>query len=371
MIINFFGDFFAPSVIGLQLSDDIIEIISSTDYNVVNFEAPINNILSVNKSPKSGPSHSQDAAGPEWLKSHGFNLISLANNHIMDYGEDALKITMSAFTGAKTFGAGTWSEAYAPCIFEKNGISVAILGLAHYEFGMLADRWDGRYQTGIAWINHPDVDKIIVETKKHVDFLIVFAHAGIEHIEQPLPEWRDRYRAFIDLGCDAVIASHPHIVQGYEIYRDKPIVYSLGNFYFPKSKKQPKIWYRSMCASLTLDRDKVKLRLIPIVFSNQCIELDNSYESQEFFDRINDILNDDMKYMEYINHVCLEKLHLYDRLFAKSGYIFVKDYKRLIKQLIRCFVGKNFSSVYFVNNFRCESHRWCISRGIKLREEYQ
>ena len=370
MTINFFGDFLAPSVNELQLSDDISEIISSADYNVVNFEAPINSMFSVNRFPKSGPSHSQDAAGPAWLESHGFNLISLANNHIMDYGEDALKTTMSAFTGAKTFGAGTWSEAYAPRIFEKDGISVAILGLAHCEFGMLADRWDGRYQTGIAWINHPDVDRIIVETKKHVDFLIVFAHAGIEHIEQPLPEWRDRYRSFVDLGCDAIIASHPHIIQGYETYRDKPIVYSLGNFFFPKSVEKPKRWYRSLCASLDLNGSRVSLRIIPCVFSNLCIELDNSSESLEYLDRVNRVLNDDKVYMEYINHVCLEKLHSYKRQFGKSGYIFIAP-KFLLKQFVGYLLKRDFNSTHLMNVLRCESHRWCISRGIKLRDNYQ
>ena len=153
-----------------------------------------------------------------------------------------------------------------------------------------------------------NVDKIILETKKHVDYLFVFAHAGIEHIEQPLPEWRDRYRSFVDLGCDAVIASHPHIVQGYELYHDKPIVYSLGNFYFPKSVEKPKQWYRSLCVSLDLNESKVSLRIIPCVFSKLCIELDNSSESLEYLDRVNSVLNDDKGYMEYINHVCLEKL---------------------------------------------------------------
>lgn len=371
MKINFWGDFFAPTVEGLMISEELQGIVSSADFNVVNFEAPVKPSPQICKIPKSGPSHCQCDTGPDWLEAKGFNLVSFANNHMMDYGDDALDFSKSKFTKAKVFGAGTWDEAYNPCIIEKDGVKIGILGVAHYEFGMLADKWDTRYQLGIAWINHPDVDKILGNTRRQVDYLIVFAHAGLEHVEQPLPEWRDRYRSFIDIGCDAVIASHPHIIQGWETYHGKPIIYSLGNFYFPKHTKKPWQWYRSLCVSLELDNDKISLQTTPIVFSNMFIDRDNSSEVKEYIERINEVLNDDGKYMEYVNRICLEKLREYDYHFAQSGYIPIGNIKCIVRKIYNLFIGKRDSFVYMENALRCESHRWCITRGIKLKNNIQ
>ena len=371
MRINFWGDFVAPSIEGLKLAGEVAELIHSAALNVINFEAPV----ITNNSPmlKSGPTLSQDSSGPRWLEQQGFNLISLANNHIMDYGEIGMKNTYSSFSkNAMLFGAGSWEEAYRPCIIEADGKKIAFLGVAHCEFGTLSDRWDKRFNVGIAWINHPDVDKIIIETRRMVDYLVVFAHAGVEYAEQPLPEWRDRYRNFIDLGCDAVIASHPHIAQGWEIYNNKPIVYSLGNFYFPKPVKKPRGWYSSLCASLNMENDEVNIEITPIVFDDErFISLDKSCEISEYLQNVNAILSDDSLYMDYINNLCLKKLNLYDRLFCKSGYINIKHMRQAMKVCLKHFLDKKEKSVHIINNLRCESHRWCISRGVKLRDNFQ
>ena len=371
MSINFFGDFKADTIEGLQFSDDLQSMLGLADCNVINFESPVGSPCSGSKTLKTGPSHCQDTVGPAWLEARGFSFVSLANNHTMDYGEDALLYTQSLFSKAQSFGAGTWDEAYRPCVFEKDGVRVAILGLAHYEFGMLADKWDSRYQRGVAWINHPDVDRIILETKKQADYLIVFAHAGLEHIEQPLPEWRDRYRAMVDLGCDAVIASHPHIIQGWEFYHGKPIVYSLGNFFFPVRKKRPRQWYRSICASVELKDRGTRLSITPICFTAQAIDIDRSDETMEYIERVNNELAHENRYMEYVNEVCVEMLHDYDNHFARSGYVPSANLIKLGKHLVRRLKGMSVHSVHVENILRCESHRWCLSRGLKLKDDYQ
>lgn len=327
----------------------------------------------VARLPKSGPSLSQDNEGPKWLEANGFGIVSVANNHIMDYGEGAMEYTKSSFSSSLVFGAGSWTEAYSPCIIDKDGAKAAIFGLAHYEFGMLADKWAARCQKGVAWINHPDVDKIILQYRKEVDYLIVLAHAGVEHIEQPLPEWRDRYRLLIDLGCDAVIASHPHISQGWEIYKDKPIIYSLGNFYFPKPMEKPKQWYKSLCATLDLQGSKVHLSVTPVVFGEKKVSIDNSKETEATLAKINAVLSDESRYMEYINTVCLEKLGNYDNSLERSGYIKFGRWMKMLKYSVKYLLGKdnNFNSVHLENLFRCESHRWCVTRGIKIRDNFQ
>jgi len=88
--------------------------------------------------------------------------------------------------------------------------------------------------SGFAWINHPKSNKIVGESKKKVDFLIIQIHAGEEDLHLPQPEWRKRYKEIINLGADLIIGHHPHIPQPVEFYKGKMIVYSLGNFYFKK-----------------------------------------------------------------------------------------------------------------------------------------
>ena len=291
---------------------------------------------------------------------------------MMDYGVEGLEMTRNAFRKSKTCGAGDWNEAYSPLIHNIDDVKIAILGLAHYEFGMLADRWDNRYNAGVAWINHPGVDKIIVETKKHCDYLIIFAHAGVEHIEQPLPEWRDRYRSMIDLGCDAIIGSHPHIAQGWEVYNGKPIVYSLGNFYFFTKRVKARQWHVSLLVTLMLsDKGKIDLNITPLTFSEKYIEVDKSDETLKYLSRVNLTLADDKQYEDYINKICLDKLRSYDGSFGRSGYVKLSDWRRIVKAVCELIRGRGFNSVYLENNLRCESHRWCIARGIKLRDNYQ
>ena len=92
--------------------------------------------------------------------------------------------------------------------------------------------------------------------KKEVDFIIFFAHAGLEHYDVPLVEWRERYKRLCDLGVDAVVATHPHVPQGYEKYNNKYIFYSLGNFYFSEhSAIDKKEYVYSIILDFELGRD--------------------------------------------------------------------------------------------------------------------
>lgn len=371
MRINFWGDFVLPPPLickYLSISMALKQLLDSADINIVNYEAPSwdsRNSLPVPIS-KSGPSLHQDIKAPEWLEKNGFTLASLANNHIFDYGDIGYESTVSSFNSIRLFGAGTWEEAYRPCIVEVGGQTVAFLSLSHCEFGTLTDRWDKRYIQGTAWINHPEVDKIIMETRKRVDLLFIFAHAGMENISQPLPEWRDRYRSFIDIGCDGVIASHPHVAQGWETYRGKPIVYSLGNFYFPKPTKKQDSWYRSLCASIISDNEGIHLEMTPIVFNDAHIDIDTSEEFKRYLEDVNKVLSNEGLYIKEVNEICIRLLDEHYRLFEAGGLLRYNPYK-LLKITAKKILGKESSdTVHLINNLWCESHRFLICRALKL-----
>lgn len=374
MQINFFGDFVAPSVACMALSGELKALLKKGDVNVINCEAVAIGGEEDNYGmiDKSGPNILQDINSPQWLEINGFSVVSLANNHMLDYGENALQRTIDAYKSANVCGAGKWDDAYKPCIISVKGKRIAFIALTHCEFGTHTDKRDDTC-IGTAWINHPDVDKLILDTRPNVDYLFVFAHAGVEHVNQPLPEWRDRYRSFIDLGCDGVIASHPHVIQGWETYQGKPIVFSLGNFYFPKKDQNAENWFKSICASIRIDeKGRIELNCTPLRFELDNVYIDGTDEAKDYLQKVNRILNDELLYMDFINKTCRDRLEIYYAMLLNGGMARCYNMKKIVR-LLRDYAckGIKFDSTWFYNFFRCESHRWCFERGMKLQNGYK
>lgn len=217
---------------GLLCDQQLANVVSSADLSICNFEAPVKGYGS--PQPKSGPHLQQDAKTLKGLKEQGFDLVLLANNHMMDYGTSGLIATIeeAVRVGLKTVGAGhNEITAYQPLIQSIDGIKVGIINGCEAQFGVI-DYYERKETSGYAWINHSEIDLAVINLKKECDFVLVFAHAGLENYSIPQKEWRYRYKHLCNLGADAVIGSHPHVPQGYEEYNGSLIFYSLGNFYF-------------------------------------------------------------------------------------------------------------------------------------------
>ncbi len=207
------------------------------------------------------------------LAAGGVDVVSLANNHLVDYGPEGLFDTLSTLDthGIASFGAGrTLSEARKPAIVEHKGIRVAFLG-----YFFLGDRniepkevIATESQPGVA--GHFDdlevmlamVDADVRAAKQQADHVLPFFHWGREGRGTIEPYQQQLARRAIDAGASAVLGSHPHVLQGVEVYKGAPIAYSLGNFVFggnwdPRDK-------RTALAELTLTKKAVKAtRLIP------------------------------------------------------------------------------------------------------------
>ena len=206
-------------------------IIKNSDVAICNFEAPIktNKMSPINKV---GPHVYQSIESITCLKNVGFDILSLANNHIYDYGDKSLKATINEITNnhLEYIGAGeTFEDAYQPKLINSDGIKIGLLSACEADFGCLCENEN---RGGSAWLNHYFIQDKIRELRKSVDILILVAHAGVEGIDVPLPEWREKYKRFCDLGVDILIGHHPHVPQGFEKYKQAFIFYSLGNFYF-------------------------------------------------------------------------------------------------------------------------------------------
>ena len=362
------GDLFLEHPDTFQIGEDVQQLLCSCDYRIVNLEGPVFTADINNVPLKSGPRLKQPEGVVRILEGLGANMLSLANNHQMDYGVDGLLQTRTILRDRYTLaGCGTWNDAYKMYVIEKDGLKVGVLNFCEMQFGMLSDEWaQGENAIGCAWVNHPRVNLLILENKKKVDFLVAIVHAGVEMVDVPLPEWRDRYREMICLGCDAVIAHHPHVVQGYEEYRGKPIAYSLGNFCFVgDDSRNSKTWNTGAVAILNIDKEGVQFYTVGVKTverSRLCVVPEEEWNNH--INTLNSYLLGE-KYLGRVNFFCQKLIDGYRNAFAMGG-LFPAD-KHWPKHLARVII-RRYNAVHTLNNLQCESHRWCISRALKLEQ---
>ena len=368
MKLLFAGDVFITQPEEFILEKDLQEFIALHNVVCCNFEAPVES----NGLPilKRGINLYQSKDTPQKLADYGFNLISLANNHIMDYGQIGLKDTIQVFKNLNIpiLGAGFSDEqVYAPYYISAENKKIAILSLCQAEFGVKKMNRGG---AGYAWISDPSLKNIIPQIKKNVDILIIFAHAGLEDVAYPLPEWQERYRYFIDLGADYVIGNHPHVIQGYEEYKGKFICYSLGNFIFDDENDDGDEYKRSLLVSI--NTDKQNYEIIPVKFSAGFIEFDNSQQTLQDINDRSELLKDTRKLEDWADMIS-EKLwkayyQSYYRLY-NSPMLFEASYIVLIKAIIKKMLRYKKSTSIFddtmlLHNIQIETHRWVVERYL-------
>jgi poly-gamma-glutamate synthesis protein (capsule biosynthesis protein) len=173
-----------------------------------------------------------DPKGFVRLTGAGFDILSLANNHSGDYGQDAFIDMLAQLPkhGFTPLGGGhNLAQAHQPVIRQVRSTKIAFLSYCEidpYSFAATPS------SPGHAWLDPTLMRADIRALRPEVDYLIVFTHWGIEY--QPLETGHQQAmaRLAIDAGADFVVGGHPHVIQPNEIYAGKPIVYSLGNFVF-------------------------------------------------------------------------------------------------------------------------------------------
>lgn len=241
---------------------EVLPAVRKHDLFLVNLECPFT--TSTEKIPKNF----NFKARPELvnvLTAGGVDVVSLANNHLMDYGAKGLLETLDVLDAAniRYFGAGrTLMAAREPAIVERNGVKVAFLG-----YFFLGERnieppevFAEPSKPGVAGKPKTspveEMEKMVREdvaiARTRADLVIPFFHWGREGTSVLEPYQQPLAYAAIDSGAHAVLGSHPHVLQGMELYKGAPIIYSLGNFVFggnwnPRNKE-------SAVIALTFDK---------------------------------------------------------------------------------------------------------------------
>ncbi|WP_374328426.1 CapA family protein [Azonexus sp.] len=167
------------------------------------------------------------------VKRH-FDAVGLANNHSGDFGPAAFGEMLGHLdkAGLGYFGGGrTLADAHRPLIVERKGLRIALLGYNEF-FPRSFEA--GHNQPGIAWSEDEQVLLDIRQARQRdrADLVIPVMHWGWEHETRASERQKALARRMIDAGADAVVGGHPHVTQEIEIYRGKPVIYSLGNFVF-------------------------------------------------------------------------------------------------------------------------------------------
>jgi poly-gamma-glutamate synthesis protein (capsule biosynthesis protein) len=296
----------------------------------------------------------------------------------MDYGIGGLlsTINFSKINNLETFGAGlSFKAAYEPLNRVLNNKKIALFAFSEAQFGALTSEFND-ISYGYAWLDHPLSRINIIKARKSSDFIIVQVHAGLEMVDLPLPEWRDRFRELIDLGADLIICHHPHVIQGCEEYKGKKIYYSIGNLFMDFMNK-PNSEVSGGLINVTVTKDKINSEFIAIKYSKNEIDLDRTPQAHELFLDLSRRLTNEKEYLRSINSICKQfwkKNYSGYYEYALNGvgiqFSVLKIFKlllRIIKKLLNI-NNKSASSnkLMLIHNTRIESHRWAIDRALSI-----
>lgn len=371
----FAGDFCSKaSPRSITVSKELKALIQSCNLSVVNFEVPLKPENTNIPWQRQERFYQHDDA-PNFLRSIGFNLFSIATNHTFDWGYEGYKKTKQAF-GEAAFGAGTYDEAYQVKIVDINGIKIGFMAVCYAAYTGVFDDCYNHEGLGCAYINDQKVNHVIVDAKKQVDYLFVLPHDGIEYIDIPLPEIIARYRDFIDWGADAVIGTHPHCPQGWESYKGKPIYYSLGNFLFNSKEgydyrawNRPH-WYEGLCVVITIENGKLDYKTINTQNEgNLAISIDYRKERELHNNNLCAYLQDKEQYDLLLNKELkrLTREHempIIDKTFHE--YNLKSIYKQLFKYTIKRILRKPLpDDASLLNLLRNDSRRSVLLRAIR------
>jgi len=207
---------------------DLLPVLRRADLRIVNCECALTSAA----TPvwKSGAVFKGEPAHVKGLTTVPFEVACLANNHVLDYGVAGLRESIRVLHrhGIKTVGAGlTGEQAYAPLTLTVNGQTIHIVNISEGE-----DLTASQGGPGVFGWDVPRAAALVRTCKTRGGVVIAIAHAGLEYVPYPPPYVVSAFRALVEAGADCVIGHHPHVPQGIEQWRGRPICYSLGNFVF-------------------------------------------------------------------------------------------------------------------------------------------
>lgn len=232
-----------------EVLGDAKDVVGEACFSIVNLECPV---TQGGEQPieKKGPNLQCSAKGVEAVKWAGFDCVTLANNHLLDFGAKGVSNTLETCKklGIETVGGGMNADEASQTLYKTiGGKTLAVINCCEHEFSIATATTAGA--------NPLDPVRqyyAIQEARTKADHVLVIVHGGHEHWQLPSLRMQETYRFFVDAGADAVVNHHQHCFSGYEIYKGKPIFYGLGNFCFDNPNATSGIWNEGYMVHLHL-----------------------------------------------------------------------------------------------------------------------
>lgn len=339
-----------------QLDKNIINLFNKSDYNIINLEAPITNGES--KIYKTGPNIKSNEEGTlDVIKSLNVNIVTLANNHVLDYGEQGVSDTLMFCNEnkIKTVGAGkNLEEASKILYFETIEGKIAIINFAENEWSSASMDSAGANPMDII-----DNTRQIDIAKDNADFVILIIHGGHEYYNLPSPRMQKQYRFYAEQGVDLIVGHHTHCISGYETWKGVPIYYSLGNFLFTHNSSLTD-WYYGLILEVNINSGKIQTELHPVQQEKENFKLGllNGEEYSLIMNRVNGyskVIEDRNNLIGEWNKYILLKEKSYLNLWSPISFIKNKYLKIIIYKLGIKLTNK-LGIALFLNLQRCEAH---------------
>lgn len=358
-------DLFSSGDTQSLLGEELNNILQNADYRIFNLEVPLTD--REQPIPKCGPNLIAPTKCVAGYKAMHVDLLTLANNHILDQDQQGLESTCSVLddAGIAYTGVGqTPEEAAKPYIFECNGKKIGVYACAEHEFSIVTDHSAG--VNPIDLLVSPDH---VAALKAKCDYVIVLYHGGKEQYRYPSPNLQKVCRKLVEKGADLVVCQHSHCIGCEEKHQGGTIVYGQGNFLFDMSEMDE--WQTSLLIEF-VDGD---VSYIPLKKHKEKVRIANSKERAEIIDcfrkrseEIKDGLRIKEKYREFVSQ------KLYDYLWTFSGANNSKVLRIINKisgyRFYRYYLDRKYTSAsirLMLNDFECEAHKEVIIEGLKIK----
>ena len=347
-----------------ELFTDTLPLIKDADISICNLECPLTD--SNSKIAKSGPNLKAPAQAVAALSNAGFKIASLANNHILDYGESGVRDTIAGCEAheIQTLGAADNSgNAKKPCFFNKSGFKIGFYSVADNECASAT-----RQSYGANGFDYCETFDDIRNAALGCDALIVLYHTGIEHYQYPSPDLQKRCRKMAECGAKAVICQHSHCIGSFEEYKDSLILYGQGNFLFAKEGKGEK-WNTALLLELTIEKDGFSWNFYPTEIKDGHVELIRGTRAehvlQELNRRSNEVKDDSILHAKWAEFNKNRIGMYWNMLMCWPRPIYIAN-KLLGNIFVKLLVPKK-KAITVENIIRCESHRESLQYIIRNR----
>ncbi len=281
--LSFSGYFAGQTGNSHLLDENIRDFFDSADANIINFESPI---TGCRHTDNKWLAHRSDPSALDFIKDNIKSpVISLANNHMMDFGTigfiDSVENVKAA--GIPLIGAGlTLSEASRCMILGNDEVKIGVIAMQYKSYRPEAE---GRYARPFSEVCDHVLKERIEEFRAKVDWLVLVYHGGDEFLHAPMPYIRRLQKKYLSWGIDVIVAHHPHVVQGYEYFGEKAIFYSLGNFLFDTDYQRLQEGADSgMILKLTFTKDSFRADTLPIFIDRENLRVVKGEPDSHFRD---------------------------------------------------------------------------------------